>query len=824
MKKIASIGTLVVFLLTQTPVVVYGQQNDQDNPVLSEEHTDVIVEQEENLVEKEHDTEEDQKIEQEGADPNEGQIAPQEEVEQAQDDGGDADTKEEVFVEDPAESAEGENLIENQPEAQEHEQKQNVTDEDAKADEEQITMDETQNIPADGSQSRDAHRNKDETEAVAETSDSDTTPPQVVDVVMTRTSQNHLADQQLYIFFDEEIDQNVSPENYNFQVGVTDGGLYVGSFYPRSVSYITEPKEYYNPITDRNVVVDPAYGVLLEFKNYYGEDDDIIPYVKDARYRVYFGQKSFTDTTGNAFENDFVDVTKDFRDYTVDEVVITYPSATATYGVSSEPTKLEIKPEYQAVCRYSDTADVPHFQKEGEFISSRLGTFASKDSITKGAPGVYSYYVSCQDRMGNFSEEDAVITYTIIDPLRIVELQTSAIGQGSSSDFTVYPLETSKITLQVKADTIGTCKYTANASYDYADFYFMNSFGSGSFDPGFHWYSAEIQTSELQPDTVYTYYVFCRRQADYGYTTTPRNSISFMLSDAAKGPEITFNAFTKEADNDEIDLSFYVTDYSGITTENVFIDEATTVDYYSNFSCEANSQYTLFCIVTIETSGDLYVRATNVNGVTTVATETDFVINDTIAPVISFGNSYEIRDSQYYVDVITERNAICSYAFEPGVEFDSMNPVGYRGDGYVRVHGLGVYADADGTKTIYFRCQDTSGNINTSDFMVFLEDLETIKTEVYRFYSKKNKAHFYTSSEAERDAVIAKYSDYEWKYEGGEVWYVLETQQTGSEPVYRFWSKKNGAHFYTASDEEKKAMERNYSDYEWKYEDVVWYK
>jgi hypothetical protein len=44
---------------------------------------------------------------------------------------------------------------------------------------------------------------------------------------------------------------------------------------------------------------------------------------------------------------------------------------------------------------------------------------------------------------------------------------------------------------------------------------------------------------------------------------------------------------------------------------------------------------------------------------------------------------------------------------------------------------------------------------------------------VYRFYSKQNRAHFYTTSQAERDKIIDIYSDYQWKYEGV-AWYQPE--------------------------------------------------
>ena len=95
-------------------------------------------------------------------------------------------------------------------------------------------------------------------------------------------------------------------------------------------------------------------------------------------------------------------------------------------------------------------------------------------------------------------------------------------------------------------------------------------------------------------------------------------------------------------------------------------------------------------------------------------------------------------------------------------------------------------------------------------------------TPVYRFWSKKNKGHFYTASEEEKNYVINHYDDYVWKYEGI-AYYAYSTQQSNTKPVYRFWSKKNKHHFYTASEEEKNYVIAHYDDYIWKYEGEAWF-
>ena len=77
-------------------------------------------------------------------------------------------------------------------------------------------------------------------------------------------------------------------------------------------------------------------------------------------------------------------------------------------------------------------------------------------------------------------------------------------------------------------------------------------------------------------------------------------------------------------------------------------------------------------------------------------------------------------------------------------------------------------------------------------------------TPLYRFYNKKNGSHFYTASEAEKNNVVAKYSS---TYQlDGVAYKVSAVPAAGTVPVYRFYNRKNGSHFYTASEAEKNTV------------------
>jgi hypothetical protein len=95
-------------------------------------------------------------------------------------------------------------------------------------------------------------------------------------------------------------------------------------------------------------------------------------------------------------------------------------------------------------------------------------------------------------------------------------------------------------------------------------------------------------------------------------------------------------------------------------------------------------------------------------------------------------------------------------------------------------------------------------------------------TDVYRFWSDTKQGHFFTASEDEKNYIIANYPTTVWKYEGV-AFQVYATQETGTVPVYRFWSDTKQGHFYTASEEEKNYIIANYPTTVWKYEGIAWY-
>lgn len=80
----------------------------------------------------------------------------------------------------------------------------------------------------------------------------------------------------------------------------------------------------------------------------------------------------------------------------------------------------------------------------------------------------------------------------------------------------------------------------------------------------------------------------------------------------------------------------------------------------------------------------------------------------------------------------------------------------------------------------------------------------TTKMPVYRFYNRVNGSHFYTASATEAGTVMAKLGA-TYTYEG--VAYQVDTANPANcAPLFRFYNLANGSHFYTASVEERDAV------------------
>ena len=148
--------------------------------------------------------------------------------------------------------------------------------------------------------------------------------------------------------------------------------------------------------------------------------------------------------------------------------------------------------------------------------------------------------------------------------------------------------------------------------------------------------------------------------------------------------------------------------------------------------------------------------------------------------------------------------------------------------------GSGLFVSANGSQYLVGQlhggsssCSNTSAPDYYGRFDVAYEAalsrwlapvVSVARTAVYRFYNTQNGVHFYTSSSAERDSVIATLPFYNYE---GVAFYGYGASTTGVSPLYRFYNTRAAAHFYTISDSERDTVRSTLPWYN--YEGPSWY-
>lgn len=89
---------------------------------------------------------------------------------------------------------------------------------------------------------------------------------------------------------------------------------------------------------------------------------------------------------------------------------------------------------------------------------------------------------------------------------------------------------------------------------------------------------------------------------------------------------------------------------------------------------------------------------------------------------------------------------------------------------------------------------------------------------VYRFLNTTTGAHFYTASAQERDLIGATLPQFNYE---GEAFLVSPVAQGGLLPVHRFYNTTTGVHLYTISEDEKSYIQTNLPAYA--YEGIAYY-
>ncbi len=182
-------------------------------------------------------------------------------------------------------------------------------------------------------------------------------------------------------------------------------------------------------------------------------------------------------------------------------------------------------------------------------------------------------------------------------------------------------------------------------------------------------------------------------------------------------------------------------------------------------------------------------------------------------------------DNVLYCDI---EGSVCQTGLGVLSEDPRFVEAGYWDDGFWIGGDYHLAADSpcidggDPAYTVDSEETDLDGSARLNGIAVDMGAYEqTNLVAVYRFWSPKTSKHFFTINEAEKDKLIADFSDV-WTFEGP-VYYVY-AQATGSAvvPVYRLWSSKTGSHFWTISESEKASLLEN-ENQGWIDEGIVFY-
>ena len=177
----------------------------------------------------------------------------------------------------------------------------------------------------------------------------------------------------------------------------------------------------------------------------------------------------------------------------------------------------------------------------------------------------------------------------------------------------------------------------------------------------------------------------------------------------------------------------------------------------------------------------------------------------------------------------TTSDAVANYTNSATIHLSASDNAGGSGvahtyyvlDSNAEAQGTTVSVVTLGAHTLEFWSVDTSGNVETprknASFEVTASAAPPVR--VHRFYNKKRHTHFYTANEGEKERVIEHLSSI-YTYEG--VAYTINPDNAAnSAPLYRFYNKRDGSHFYTASETEKNDLVATMSD-TYKYEGVAY--
>ncbi len=122
--------------------------------------------------------------------------------------------------------------------------------------------------------------------------------------------------------------------------------------------------------------------------------------------------------------------------------------------------------------------------------------------------------------------------------------------------------------------------------------------------------------------------------------------------------------------------------------------------------------------------------------------------------------------------------------------------------------------DGDGTQDIAVGAysDDEGGSGRGAVHIHFMSDITPAKTPIYRLYNTKTGTQLYTKGQADRDKILNKWSDFE--FTDGTPAFYARTTYDGNTPMYRLYNKRTGAQLYTKGEADRDKILAKWSDFE----------
>ena len=333
-------------------------------------------------------------------------------------------------------------------------------------------------------------------------------------------------------------------------------------------------------------------------------------------------------------------------------------------------------------CKFDPT--ISTYDEMGYYMTD-LGTNIYQSYLTVPSDGSYTIYFACQDSAGNI--ETTNTGEFNVDSIAPYITATSPLGLQNSTSTTIYS----------NTSTSATCKYSTT------DTNFSNM-GATMTGAG----TTEHNATPTSTQGLNTYYIRCNDS--FGNTMTSSALIIFWVDSIAPEAPLLISPTNNTYTNDSSPLLTW----SSVADADFYI---LTID---------NSEYTINQTSYAPSPGaslhNWSVKAQDKTNNTSPDSELWFFTIDSTPPTLSSPLPTTTQTSRSFIVSVnaTESDLTCKYSLNADVDFSAMGF--FLTDLENNKYQSTLTVPQEGSHTIYFACQDSAGNINTTNTSSFIVD------------------------------------------------------------------------------------------------------